>query len=241
MSDRPTIILLPGNMCDGRLWEAGDRLLLDALEAKGWQVSRPALDADSIAAMAAGVLAAHDGPIIPMGFSMGGIVALEIARQAPERLAGLILLDTNASADLPDRAAKRPGHQAKARDGRLKEILAVDLMPHYLAAENEGDEALKALIVDMGLTLGVDVFVRQSEALRTRADLSGIVPAFGGPLFLACGAEDRLCYPEWHMAMAAQAKQGDLHIIPGAGHMLPLEQPAALAQALTGWLDRSFA
>jgi pimeloyl-ACP methyl ester carboxylesterase len=232
MTTRPTLLLLPGNMCDARLWRGIDSSL------QGWSVVRPLLDKDdSIAGMAQRVLAETGGPVIPVGFSMGGITALMIAALAPERIAGLALLDTNASADLPERAAVRPAQQQAAQGGALESIVTDQLMPNYLAAENEGDAGLRALILDMALGLGADVFVRQSEALRTRPDQRTIVAKIDKPLFLACGREDRLCPPEWHERMAAEAADAELHVIEGAGHMLPLEQPDRLATALKAWLS----
>ena len=234
----PAILLLPGNMCDDRLWQGADGALLRALEAPGWPVRRPALDARSINAMAEAVLGDHPGPILPIGFSMGGIVALEVARLAPTRLAGLALIGTNMAADLPERAEARPRQQAAVRAGKLDEIVMGELKPNYLAASNRGNRPLLQLIRDMALKLGPDVFVRQSEALRTRFDLSGVLPGLRVPTFIACGAEDRLCPPEWHRRMAKAASDAELHVIPGAGHMLPLEQAEELGTRLSTWLKR---
>lgn len=231
-----TVILLPGNMCDARLWEGGDGVLLRGLHTLGHPVLRPILDADSIEQMAAGVLEMVDGAILPIGFSMGGIVALEIARQAGARVVAMGLLDTNAAADLPERAAHRPRQQSAVRAGRLEQVVIEELKPNYLAAENRGDMRLLSLLRDMALALGPDVFVRQSEALRTRADLTGVLPRFAKPIFLACGVEDRLCPPEWHARWASLAPAAQLCVVAGAGHMLPLEQPVRLAEALIPWL-----
>ena len=230
MIERPRLVLLAGNMCDARLWAE----VAPALA--GWPIATPLLDRDSIAAMAAAVLVAHPGRLIPIGFSMGGIVALEMARQASGRITALGLIDTNASADLPERAAVRPRQQADVRAGALERVVVEELKPHYLAPARRDDRALLALLRDMALALGPDIFVRQSEALRTRADLRAVLPDLDRPVLIACGAEDRLCPPAWHRELADGAPRATLHIVPGAGHMLPLEQPAALAAALSGWL-----
>ena len=228
---RPRLIFIPGNMCDARLW----REMSDLPE---WvRTDAPPLVQASISAMASAVLAKINGPIIPVGFSMGGIVALEMARQAPERIKGMVLIDTNTSADLPERAAQRPIQQTRVRIGEMATIIADELKPAYLAASNRDDETLKQLLFDMAIELGEDVFLAQSEALRTRHDLGPVLDTFEGPVAVMCGAEDRLCPPAWHEAMADRAMNAQLTIIPGAGHMLPLEQPVAFSAALKAWLN----
>ena len=228
----PTLVLLAGNMCDERLWHGMPRALL----ARAVHADM-SLD-DDIAGMAERTLAATDGMLIPIGLSMGGIVALEMARQAPARVAGLVLSDTNAGADLPERAAARPVHQDRVRAGELETLVADELKPAYLAQSNRDNQPLRALILQMAVELGEEVFVRQSEALRTRADLRGVLDTFNGPVLLMCGAEDRLCPPEWHFAMAAQCADAQVEVIDEAGHLLPLEQPDKFAATILSWLER---
>lgn len=227
----PALIFLPGTMCDARLWrELGDFPPYQRIDAD-------LTHDDSIAAMAARALADADRPVIAIGFSMGGIVAIQMARQAPDRVLGLVLADTNAGADLPDRAAARPLQQQRVRAGDLATIVADELKPAYLAPENRTDQDLLGLLFDMAMGLGEEVFIRQSEALRRRADNGPVLDAFAGPILLATGEEDVLCPPAWHTAMAARCRRATLNIIAGAGHMLPLEQPAAFRRAITDWLD----
>ena len=226
-----TPLLLPGNMCDERLWTDEIRALLPG-----------AIDADlsrdmTIVAMADRVLRAVQGKLLPVGFSMGAIVALAIADFAPERLAGLVLIDVNPAADLPERAAVRPRQQADVRAGRLLQVVVDELKPNYLADESREDTALLSLLRDMALALGPDTFVAQSEALRTRTDYRAAAAAADCPIFIAGGAEDRLCPPQWHRDLAAEVRHPTLHIIDGAGHMLPLEQPARLTAAIGPWLE----
>lgn len=227
----PRLLLLPGNMCDARLWVGLDGLTV---------VQADLTQDDTIAAMAARALGENAGTLVLAGFSMGGIVALEMARQAPERISGLILADTNAGADLPERAAVRPAQQQRVRGGELARIVADELKPAYLAAQNRDNPAIRSLVFDMAMALGEDVFVQQSEALRNRADLAPVLDAFAGPVLLACGAEDVLCPPAWHEAMAARCRNAELRVIAGAGHLLPLEQPHAFRAVIDDWLTRHF-
>ena len=233
---RHTPILLAGNMCDGRLWPAQVRAALPgAMDA---DLTRD----DTVVGMAHRTLASVEGMLLPVGFSMGGIVALAMARLAPERIAGMVLLDTNAGADLPERAALRPRQQADVRAGGLERIIIDELKPNYLAASRRSDGDLLEELRAMALALGPEVFVRQSEALRTRADQRDVLPTLSVPIFVGCGDEDRLCPPEWHAELAATARDAVLHVVPDAGHTMPLERPEALAPLLATWtadrLDR---
>ena len=230
---RARLLLLPGNMCDARLWSK----VRTGLKAAGWPSAVADLSRDdSIADMAARTLREPGSRIIPVGFSMGAIVALEMVRRAPERIAALALIAINASADLPERAAVRPRQQEDVRGGRLAQVVAEELKPNYLAAANRGDASLLDLTMAMALDLGEDTFVAQSRALRTRADLRPTLPDIRVPVLLACGAEDRLCPPEWHHAWAAAIGHGRVKVIDDAGHLLPLEQPERLARVLIDWL-----
>ena len=135
-----TPVLLPGNMCDARLWRGWDEAVIRMLNDQQFS---PTFDADltrddTIAAMAERTLAATTGRLLPIGFSMGAIVAVEMAVQAPERIAGLVLAGYNATADLPERAAHRPVQQAEVRAGGLERVLVEELKPNYLAAQQPG-------------------------------------------------------------------------------------------------------
>jgi pimeloyl-ACP methyl ester carboxylesterase len=230
----PPILLIPGNMCDKRLWLP----VAQYLAAAGHRVEHaPLLDQASIADMAEAAFSAMTAPVVAVGFSMGAIVAAEMASREPDRIAALALVAFNASADLPERAAARPRQQDGVRQGRLAEIVGDELKPNYLADANRGDADLLEAVMDMALDLGPEVFVRQSEALRLRRDLRPELSAFRMPVLLACGSEDRLCPPEWHRTWArAIGPNARCTQVDGAGHLLPLEQPQVLADALIGWL-----
>lgn len=217
-------------MCDARLWTDAIRDTLPA--AVDADLTRD----DTIAAIAARALAATEGPLLPVGFSMGAIVAVEMWCQAPTRIAGLVLVGYNATADLAERAAHRPVQQAEVQSGGLERVLVEELKPNYLAATRRGDAALLELLRDMGIRLGADVFIAQSEALRLRADRVATLPKISVPILYCCGAEDALCPPDWHRRWAALTPDAAFIEFAGAGHMLPLEAPAALATAIADWL-----
>ena len=230
----PTPVLLPGNMCDARLWTTEVRAALSgALDADLTQD-------DGIADMAERALAATTGMLLPVGFSLGAIVAVEMAVQAPERIAGLVLAGYNATADLPERAAHRPVQQAEVRadtnGAGLERVLVEELKPNYLAAQNREDSVLLDLLRDMGMDLGADVFVRQSEALRLREDRRAAIAALHVPVLYLCGREDMLCPPAWHQSWADLTPKAQFKDIAGAGHILPLEAPRNFAATIEHWL-----
>jgi pimeloyl-ACP methyl ester carboxylesterase len=231
----PPFLLIPGNMCDARLWQP----VADLLQEAGHTVRHaPPLGQASIAEMVEAVGRVIDEPaVVVVGFSMGAIVAAELARRSPERVAALGLVAFNASADLPERAAARPRQQEAVRQGQLDAIVTDELKPNYLAQANRGDSRLLTIIMDMARALGPEVFVAQSEALRLRPDLQSALSDFRMPVLLACGIEDRLCPPRWHWRWAEMiGANAQVIEVAGAAHLLPLEQPTALADALIGWL-----
>lgn len=227
-----TVLLLPGNMCDSRMWDAVE------LDSDRLSIVKPVPSGSTIEAMAEHCLEAFEGPLIPIGFSMGGIVALAIAARAPERIAALGLLDTNPFADSPDRARERPRQQEQARRRGITELVAEELKPNYLARQNRENRPMKETILAMAQDLGVDVFIEQSEALRTRPSFDHVLEKPHVPVFVGCGEEDLLCTPEAHRAFAARIPNAELHIVGGAGHMLPMERPDLLSKLLNNWLAK---
>ncbi len=226
-----TPVLIPGNMCDARLWTRDVRDVLRF--AVGADTTRD----DSISAMAARALNATQGRLLPVGFSMGAIVATEMWLLDPARIVGLVLLGYNATADLAERAAHRPIQQAEVRAGGLERVLIEELKPNYLSGARRGDKPLLELLRDMGMALGPDVFVAQSEALRLREDRVATLSRIDVPVFYGCGAEDALCPPAWHRRWEGLTADATLRVFEGAGHMLPLENPNAVAHALASWIS----
>ena len=232
MSDRPTVILLPGNMCDQRMWS-------DVLPAfSGWEAKFYLPVEGTVEAMARACLDHIQGQLIPVGFSMGAIIALAMTDIAPERIAAIGLIDTNPGADRPERAKARPRQQREALETGLARMVTEELKPAYFAKENRSNKELRSKVLDMALSLGPEIFVAQSEALRTRSGYGDILEKLEVPVFIACGAEDDLCPPSLHKEMAATTQNSELHVVPGAGHMLPMEQPQILSILLSDWLVR---
>ncbi|WP_306392463.1 alpha/beta fold hydrolase [Telluria beijingensis] len=231
----PTLLFLPGTLCDRRVWEPCAALL----EARWPCVHVDYRHETSIAAMARTCLEAAAGPLVPVGLSMGGIVALEMWRQAPERLAALALFDTNPGPDLAERGARRGDQLRRAREGGLADIALHELAPAYFTGRAP-DPALPALVVSMALEQNAASYAAQSMALATRPDSWPLLAGIARPVLLACGEHDRICPPEQHDRMAELLPRWTWSPIRDAGHLAPLEQPQSSALALQSWLQLCF-
>lgn len=224
------LVLVPGMMCDARMWGAIPLSLAPCAVHHALPTA-----AETIPGIAAALLRDLPERFALAGLSMGGIVAMEMLAQAPDRIERLALLDTNPLAELPEVRARRLPQVERALAGGLDAVMQDEMMPHYLAGP--GDTATLALCLDMARALGPEVFRRQSLALRDRADRTGALRAFHGPALVLTGESDRLCPRDRHDLMHALMPQSRLVIVPGAGHLPPLEQPAATLAALKEWLE----
>ena len=225
------VILLPGMMCDARLFAPQ----IAALSATRPVMVAPLAGGDTITAMAVETLQ-HAPPRFALaGLSMGGIVAMEIIRQAPGRVTRLALMDTNPLAEAPERANLRDEQIARAFAGALKAIIRDDMKPHYLADTSDRRTILD-LCMDMALALGPDIFAQQSRALQARPDQCETLRGVDVPTLILHGAEDRLCPAERHELMRDLVPGAILVRIDDAGHLPTLEQPKPTNEALEKWL-----
>lgn len=224
------LLLIPGMMCDARMW--GD---LPAALSCPVHHSLPT-GADTVEALAAQIL--HNAPpqFALAGLSMGGIVAMEVLRQAPTRITRLALLDTNPLSEAPEVQARRQPQIASVENGGLATVMCYEMKPNYLA-ESPRKAAILDLCMDMALTLGPQVFVQQSRALAARPDQTAILAAFQGPALVLMGEGDRLCPRLRHDLMHALMPQSRLVIVNQAAHLPPLENPTQTLAALTRWLE----
>ncbi|ETX26634.1 alpha/beta hydrolase [Roseivivax isoporae LMG 25204] len=219
-------------MCDARLF--GPQIA--ALSGTRAIHCAPIGGHDTTAALAAEVLA-HAPPRFALaGLSMGGIVAMEIAAQAPGRLAGIALLDTNPLAEAPPVQAMRGPQMEKVRTGGLVQVMRDELKPRYLADGPRRREILD-LCMAMALALGPEVFCRQSLALRDRPDRQETLRALDVPALILCGRHDALCPVARHDLMHALMPHATLEIVEDAGHLPTLERPDATTEALHRWLE----
>ncbi len=225
------LVLLPGMMCDARLFAPQ----IAALSGGRAIHCAPIGGHDTIAALAAQVLA-HAPPRFALaGLSMGGIVAMEILGQAPDRVERIALMDTNPCAELPAVAAGRGPQMDKVRAGGLRAVMRDEMKPRYLS---DGPRRADILDLCMAMTeaLGPEVFLRQSAALRDRPDYREMLRATRLPALILCGRDDTLCPVERHETMRDLLAGSCLSIVEGAGHLPTLEQPEVTTRSLLSWL-----
>ncbi|WP_086929996.1 alpha/beta fold hydrolase [Agarilytica rhodophyticola] len=225
------IILLPGMMCDGRLFTPQ----YVALSAQQPVTVAAITGRASIEALAENILANAPPTFALAGLSMGGIVAMEIIRQAPGRVSRLALMDTNHLPDPPERIAIRERQIQQARQGHLKTIMREEMKPNYLA-EGENRDHILDLCMSMAESLGPKVFEQQSRALAKRPDQRETLRHIKVPTLILCGESDRLCNVEKHQIMHNLISHSELVVIPRAGHLPTLEQPELTNKALNRWL-----
>ncbi|MGC3984012.1 MAG: alpha/beta fold hydrolase [Pseudorhodoferax sp.] len=228
------LILIPGLACDAGLWHAQ----LAALPAH-WNasVSDVAERSHGIAEMAERLLAEHAGPLVLCGASMGGMVAMEAARQAPARVRGLALLGTSARPETPDMRSLREQAIGLFESGRADEVLRANV-PFAFDRRHPELKALAKDYLEMVLRVGAAQLVRQNRAVMARPDARIHLPALRCPALVASGESDSLTPPDCAREIAALVPQAELHLLPLCGHMLTMEQPAAVNALLLDWLAR---
>ncbi|WP_300013223.1 alpha/beta fold hydrolase [uncultured Roseobacter sp.] len=225
------LVLLPGLMCDARLF--GPQIA--ALSSDTAVMVGPITQGERVEEIASGLLDQLPGRFALAGLSMGGIVAMEILRRAPDRVTRIALMDTNPLAETPQVAAAREPQIVAARTGRMLDVMREEMKPNYLAP-GPHQQAVLDLVMDMADALGPEVFVRQSRALQRRRDQQSTLRKCKVPALVLCGAHDALCPVKRHEFMSELIPYATLKVLPNAGHLPTLEQPDETTQALRDWM-----
>lgn len=226
------VVLVPGLLCDAALWTPQVEALADGVPTSVADTTRH----DNFPDMARALLAAAPpGQFSLAGLSMGGYVALEVVRQAPERVARLALLDTNAHADTPEKRQARLDFIALAERGRFPGVTDA-LLPLLVHPERLGDADLVGIIKAMAKRVGVAAFIRQERAIMERIDSRPHLAAIRCPTLVLCGREDRLTPLDAHVEMAHGIAGAALAVIERCGHLSTLERPDEVNEALRRWL-----
>lgn len=228
-----TLVLIPGLLNDAELWSRQVPMLDDLVD----RIVIPDTTAhEDIRETAAQVLAETEGELAVAGLSMGGYVALEILRQAPERLERLALIDTSARQDSADQRRRRTGLIELADKGRFKGVTP-RLLPMLVHASRLEDETVTRPIFDMAARIGKDGFIRQQKAILSRDDSRDLLAGVTVPTLIMCGRDDQLTPVELSEEMAKAVSGATLRIVEQCGHLPALERPEECGAAMRDWLE----
>ncbi len=230
--DLTTFVLVPGLVSDDRVW----RCLKPVLSEFGDIIDADITGHDSITDMAKAALETATEDLVVFGHSLGGRVAMEMARIEPERVRGLVLANTGHH-------PRRPGEEVRRQElvdlGKrsMHDLAAVWLPPMLDAARND-DQTLLQDLIQMVTSTTAKVHERQIKALLDRPDAARTIGNYQGPVLLMTGAQDQWSPVEQHREIEALVTYVELAIIQNAGHFMPVEQPTAVAESVSLWLDQ---
>lgn len=227
------LVLLPGLLCDAALWEPQLEGLADVAEFFVADLT----EYETIGDMAKSVL--RDSPwktFALAGLSMGGYVAQEIVRQAPDRVSRLALLDTRARPEEPAETERRRDFIRLAQTERGFTPVTTRLLPLLMHPSRVKEAALVNVIREMAERTGVEAYVRQQNAIIGRPDFRPSLPKIACPTLVLCGREDQLT-PLSDSEFIANAIPGaKLVVVEACGHLSTLERPREVNAALREWL-----
>lgn len=232
MRNRTPLVLIPGLLCDALLWQAQIRALSQFADC--WVAA--ATGPETMQALARQVL--DEAPFDRFalaGLSMGGYVALEMVRQAPERVVRLALLDTSVRPDTPEQSARRKDLIQLAERGRFIGVSEA-LLPLLIHRDRLNEAPLVATIKTMARNIGRAAFIAQERAIMSRGDSRPVLASFERPTLALCGRDDKLTPPALHEEIAAIGPRARLELIDQCGHLSTLEQPDAVSHAMQVWL-----
>ena len=225
------IVLIPGLVCTAELFASQ----IGALWTRGPVTVASTLDGETMGDLAAAILADAPQRFALAGLSMGGYVALEIMRRAPDRVVRLALLDTSARPDTPEQTESRRTAIIRTKAGQFEAVLGETAL-RMLHPDNQTDATLIGAQVRMGLAIGAKAYARQQSAIIGRIDSRPHLAGITVPTWVLVGDKDAVTPPDRAEEMVAAIPGARLEIVEGAGHLTPMEQPDAVERLLTEWL-----
>jgi pimeloyl-ACP methyl ester carboxylesterase len=229
------LVLLPGLMCDARVfWPQ-----IAELSATTAVTVAPITQGERIDEIASGLLDLLPHKFALAGLGMGGMVALEIARRAPNRVSRLGLIDTSPLGETPQSSAIRELRIVKAKSGKIMDVMREEV-PQTALAAGPNRAAIMDILLDMADTLGPDVYLKQARALQRSGDQQAVLRKLRCPTLVMCGEADSINPVKRHSFMAELIPNAVLQVIAGAGHVPTLEQPQAVTDALINWMRQPY-
>lgn len=229
MKEKPHFVLLPGFMLDDRLWQSVLPILSEMGQIHHFTIS----DETTIEALAKKVLAQAPEKFVLFGFSMGGMVAQQMATIAPYRLQGLVLINTTSRSPTESEIKRYQGQITLATQLPFKG-LTKRAIQSALAPQHQHEEDLVACIQTMAVVQGKKTLLNQLEAMKNRQAID--LAKIDCPTCVISSDNDQLFPSEISAEMARCIKNADYYQIPDSGHMTPLEQPTILAHTIRQWL-----
>lgn len=228
------IVFLPGTLCDSRIFDQQISILDDN---KVHCSTINLAECSSLAEAASTTLSQIESNscFSIVAFSMGGMVAFELLRLCPERIESVVLIASNAHADLPGRAEGRAQYLQQAQKDGLATLIAEIYMPNYLIGNNETH---RELIVQMAEDMGVIAFENQLKILADRPDSSDLLTEITCPVLLIGAKGDPLCPPSEQQRMHELIANSELHTYADSGHFISLEQSEKLSEDLITWFGK---
>lgn len=228
------LVFVPGLLCTDALFQPQ----IDALSVSHSIHIAQTTDCETIDQMVEYMLDSVSGEIIVIGLSMGGYVAQEAARIAPDRISAIALLSTSAQPD--DEARKRQRHELikLSEIGRFKGVTP-RLLPRFLSAEALEDEAMCQTVMDMAAEIGQKHFTSQQYAIMARRDQRPYLPSFHKPSLVLCGMADELTPPQLSEEIAGLLPRAELVLLDKIGHLSSLEAPEEVTQAIIRLIIRA--
>ncbi len=229
-----TLVFVPGLLCTDVLFAPQINAFRDEINI----VVADTFGMDSITAMAEALLSKTEGDLIVVGLSMGGYIAMEAARLAPDRLSALGLLSTAADEDSAKRRQLRHELIRISKIGKFKGVTP-RLLPQFLSPQALLIAALKQQVTDMAGSVGQENFVLQQTAILNRSDQRAYLPDFNKPSLVLCGMLDQLTPPEKSTEMAALLGDCELVLLEQTGHLSTLEAPEQSIEAIRRLIQRT--
>ncbi|WP_170388286.1 alpha/beta fold hydrolase [Ruegeria atlantica] len=226
------VVFLPGLLNDEELWQQQVEDLSSAVDP---MIADLTLD-DSIEAMADRVLASISGPFVLVSMSMGGYVAFEIMRIAPERILGVALLATSASPDKPDRQKERIQAISALEHGNFRGVTK-KFLPRLLHKTNL-ELPVADKVMKMAMRVGGCAFLRQQQAILNRRDYRELLGGIDAPTLVGVGDSDQLTPLDEAQLIHAGIRGSKFHLFDNCGHLPPLESPDETTRILQDWISQ---
>lgn len=226
-----TLVMIPPLLCDARVFEAQ----FMALSRNHAVMIAPTTCGERMEEIASQILGWAPSRFALFGMGMGGMVAIEMLRRAPERVTRLALLGTTAQADTPEIAAERETQIIAARAGRWDDVLAHEINTNWLAPSSDAG-GITSRLNAMGQDIGAESYVKQVRALQRRKDQQSTLGKIKQPTRIICGRHDGQHRVKRHEFMAEMMPNAVLDVIEEAGYMPTLETPQEITQLLQDWM-----